>query len=46
MYYQFYDINSDYFDFDLLIITVPTKSLETTCHFPFTFYYNIMFYQI
>jgi len=26
--------------------TVPTKSLETTCHFPITFHYNTMSYQI
>jgi len=26
--------------------TVPTKSLETTCHFPITLYYNTMSYQI
>jgi len=29
-----------------IIITVPTKSLETTCHFPITFHYNTMSYQI
>jgi len=26
--------------------TVPTKSLETTCHLPITFHYNTMSYQI
>jgi len=26
--------------------TVPTKSLETTCHFPTTFHYNTMSYQV
>jgi len=26
--------------------TVPTKNLETTCHFPITFNYNTMSYQI
>jgi len=26
--------------------TVPSKSLETACHFPITFHYNTMSYQI
>jgi len=26
--------------------TVPTKSLQTACHFPITFHYNTMSYQI
>jgi len=29
-----------------LVSTVPTKSLETTCHFPITFNYNTVSYQI
>jgi len=42
------------FEFQLYLViskrvvkhTVPTKSLETTGHFPITFHYNTMFYQI
>jgi len=32
--------------FILLSHTVPTKSLETAYHFPITFHYNTMLYQI